>query len=50
LLWLAKEGNFPAPEVAEVMGLTVNQVERVWGDLEQKQKTTEYLRMPPLGV
>ncbi len=50
LLWYAKDNGFPAPEVAEVMGLTVEQVERVWRDIEQKQRTTEYLRMPPLGI
>jgi len=47
-LWYAKEGTFPAGEVAEVMGLTVEQVERVWRDLDQKKRTTDYLRMPPL--
>ncbi len=49
-LWFAKEGGFPASEVAEVMGLTVEQVERVWRDLDQKKRTTEYLRRPPLGL
>jgi NAD+ synthase len=50
LLWLAKDKGFAAPEVAEVMGLKVEQVERVWRDLDQKQKTTDYLRTPPLGI
>ncbi len=49
-LWLAKEGGFPASEVAGVMGLTVEQVERVWHDIDQKRRTTEYLRKPPLGL
>lgn len=47
-LWLAKEGKFPVNEVAEVMGLTAEQVKRVWHDLDQKKRTTEYLRLPPL--
>lgn len=47
-LWYAKENRFPINEVAEVMGLTVEQVERVWRDLDQKKRTTEYLREPPL--
>jgi len=47
-LWFAKEGSFPVDEVAEVMGLTAEQVERVWRDLDQKKRTTDYLRMPPL--
>jgi len=42
------EGGFPAGEVADVMGLTVEQVERVWRDLDQKRRTTEYLRRPPV--
>jgi NAD+ synthase len=50
LLWLAKDNGFSAPEVAEVMGLKVEQVERVWRDIDQKQKTTDYLRLPPLGI
>jgi NAD+ synthase len=50
LLWLAKEGRFDAGEVAEVMGLTAVQVNNVWRDLDQKRRTTEYLRMPPLGL
>lgn len=50
LLWLAKEGKFDAREVAEVMGLTEAQVNNVWRDLDQKRRTTEYLRMPPLGL
>ena len=50
LLWLAKDNGFPAPEVASVMQLTCEQVERVWADIEQKRRTTEYLRMAPMGV
>ena len=47
-LWFAKEGNFPIQDVAEVMGLTVEQVERVWRDLDQKKRTTDYLRQEPI--
>ncbi len=47
-LWFAKESGFAIDEVAEVMGLTVDQVERVWHDLDQKKRTTEYLRRPPV--
>jgi NAD+ synthase len=49
-LWFAKENGFPAAQVAETMGLTVEQVERVWHDLDQKKRTTEFLRRPPLGL
>jgi NAD+ synthase len=47
-LWFAKEEGFPIDEVANEMGLTVEQVERVWHDLDQKRRTTEYLRHPPV--
>ncbi|UCC80229.1 MAG: NAD(+) synthase [Candidatus Zixiibacteriota bacterium] len=47
-LWFAKEGGFAIDDVAEVTGLTVEQVERVWHDLDQKKRTTEYLRHPPI--
>ena len=50
LLWLAKDGGFDSAVVASEMDLTVEQVERVWHDIDQKQRTTEYLRLPPLGV
>jgi NAD+ synthase len=50
LLSLAKDEGYSADEVAPVMRLTGEQVERVWRDLNQKQRTTEYLRLPPLGV
>jgi hypothetical protein len=32
------------------MGLTEQQVQRVYNDLTRKQRTTEYLRMPPIGL
>ena len=50
LLWLGKEQGYPRAEVAQVMGLTEDQVERVWNDLDQKKRTTEYLRMQPLEM
>lgn len=50
LLWFAREKGFPVAEVASVMNLTTEQVERVWNDIDQKQRTTEFLRMPPLGI
>jgi len=50
LLWYALEHNVPAAEVAREMDLTEEQVQRVFDDLTRKQRTTEYLRMPPLGL
>ncbi len=48
LLWFAFENNVPAEEVSKVMKLNTDQVQRVWNDLKQKHRSTEYLRMPPL--
>ena len=48
LLWYAKEHQVPVAEVAQVMGLTETQVQRVFNDLTRKQSTTAYLRMSPL--
>lgn len=50
LLWYALEHNVPAEEAAAVMELTETQVQRVFDDLSRKRRTTEYLRMPSLGI
>jgi len=47
-IWYALENNIPAEDVAKAMNLTADQIKRVWNDLEQKKRTTEYLRMQPL--
>jgi NAD+ synthase len=39
-----------AAEVAEAAGLTVEQVERVYKDIDQKRRTTAYLHLKPLLV
>jgi len=39
--------NVPAEEVAEVVGLTIEQVHRVFQDIQQKRKTTMYLHLQP---
>jgi len=49
LLWYAQEHNVPVAEVAQVMGLTEEQVRRASSDFERKRRTTEYLRMAPIG-
>ncbi len=50
LLWYAQENSIPIPKVAEVMKLTETQVQRAFDDFTRKGRTTEYLRMPPLGI
>jgi len=48
LLWYALEHDVPLPEVADVMGLTEEQVRRAFADLTRKQRTTQYLRTLPI--
>ena len=50
LLWYALENDVPVAEVAQEMDLTEEQVQRVFDDLSRKQRTTSYLRTPPLGL
>lgn len=50
LLWYALEHDIPAAEAAQEMGLAEEQVQRVYDDLQRKARTTDYLRMPPLGL
>jgi NAD+ synthase len=37
----------PAERVAEATGLTAEQVQRVYKDIEQKRRTTSYLHARP---
>lgn len=46
--WYGYENGYPASEVAEVMGETVERVEALFRGFERKCKTTEYLRIAPL--
>jgi NAD+ synthase len=48
LLWYALENGVPVAEVAQVMGLTEEQVQRVWTDITRKHRTTQYLRTLPI--
>lgn len=50
LLWYAQETNVPIPEVAQVMHLTEEQVQRAFDNITRKQRTTDYLRMLPLEM
>ncbi len=46
--WYGFENGYPANEVAEVMGETVERVEALFRGFERKKRTTEYLRMAPV--
>jgi len=48
-LYAANHG-IPATEVAPVIGITVDQVERVFKDIDAKRRATKYLHMRPLLV
>jgi NAD+ synthase len=50
LLWYAQQHQVPVSEVARVMGLTEAQVQHAFADFSRKQRTTEYLRMPPAAI
>ena len=48
LLWYALEHGVPPSEVAGVMNLTQDQVQRAFTDLTRKERTTQYLRTSPI--
>ena len=50
LIWYGLDNDIPTATVAAEMGLEEAQIERVYADLLQKKRTTQYLRMPPLGL
>lgn len=50
LIWYGLKNEIPAEVVAKEMDLETEQVERVYADLIQKKRTTDYLRTPPLGI
>ncbi len=48
LLWYGWENEYSAEEVSPVMGMTVEQVNKIFKNFARKNQTTEYLRTPPL--
>jgi NAD+ synthase len=50
MLWYAMENKVPPDEAAKVLGLTEEQVQRGYANIERKIKATEYLRMAPLEI
>jgi len=47
LLWFALDQGVPIAEAANVMGLTEVQVQRVFDDIQRKQRATQFLRLQP---
>ncbi len=46
----AKNHQIPAPDVANVTGLSVEQIERVYKDIDTKRTTTKYLQLAPILI
>ena len=46
----ARDRGIPAASVAERCGLTADQVERIFDDIDAKRRVAEYLHFPPLVV
>lgn len=42
-----KNNDVPVEQVAAASGLTLEQLERVYRDIDQKRRSTEYLHLPP---
>ncbi len=50
MIWHAMENDVPSSDVAAVLGLSEQQVERAMAGIQRKIVATEYLRMEPLVV
>lgn len=50
VLWYAMEHDVPIAEVARAMDLEEIQVQRAYNDFTRKQRTTDYLRLPPIQL
>ena len=50
VIWYAKEHNVPPAEVALALDMEEQEVQRIFGDIARKMRTTEYLRVPPLSI
>lgn len=46
----AKNNNIPLDQVAKAVGLTSEQVQRVFNDIDQKRSTTRYLHLKPILI
>ncbi|HET7115496.1 MAG TPA: NAD(+) synthase [Hanamia sp.] len=48
LLWYGYENGYESGEVAKTLERSEEEVKSIYNNLMRKQKTTEYLRMPPI--
>lgn len=49
-IWLGYEKGVKVEEIAGTLGLQAEQVSRVIADIQSKERTTNYLRLPPLEL
>lgn len=49
-VWAGHERQVPPQAIASALGISIELVQRVIDDVERKQRTTRYLRLPPLTV
>jgi NAD+ synthase len=47
LCLFGKNNGVPVEDIAAAAGLTTEQVQRVFRDIDQKRKTTQYLHLGP---
>ncbi len=45
-----KNNNIPAETIGSLTDLTIEQVQRVYKDIDQKRSTTKYLHLPPVLI
>lgn len=50
LIWFGIESGCSSKDIALQLNLTEEQVNRIALDIQQKKRTTEYLRQPPLQL
>lgn len=48
LIWYGYENGYDPAEVGKTLGRTEEEIQSIYNNFIRKQKTTEYLRMPPI--
>lgn len=48
LIWYGYENEYEPAEVGKILGKTEIEIKSIYSNFNRKQKTTEYLRMPPI--
>jgi len=48
MIWYAFENGYSPEEVAKTLGKSTQEIQSIYTNFTRKQKTTEYLRLPPI--